>query len=475
VTRSLAIAVVGLLATSPALAGEPVLLPDFTPGTVSEFSLASLLQQNTMDALARAGHVVLTSEVVEPVVGGSLDACADDPACPLQALAKLPARFGVVVRVRREGAKVMADVALFEQTGGEPIESRTFEIEGGNEALFGREVADMIDNMVKVMGPADAQALIAAARMITAWEATEAGEPGTPAGVPAGSAGEPVPDPAVTPDPAVGVPVAAGPDVPLTPEARVERALADTPFAARHLVGVRDRFTASELDIRDWVYKTTPHAGRVIVEVRGGLGIGDVDRLANVRTTVAGGEQTRWFQEQPTSGQRVRGELFVGYAPSAWFDIGVLLGLQYGSRTLNSGWSDDAGNGASSEDTVQAAQLDLEPRVRLYPVRTGPVKPYLFGGVDLRFFDAWRISQVENIVYAEPPGGMVPGPVGGLGLLVDPSPIVGVFVEGAFTLHTGIRSKAAQNDSESRPADAPDALDSAGYTVAVSGGVQFRL
>ena len=469
--RSLAMAVVGLLASVPALAGEPVLVPDFTPGTVSDFTLASLLQESTYDALAKAGHVVLTSEVVEPIVGDTLDACADDPECPRAALGRLPARFGVVVRVRREGSDVLADVALFEQTGADPIESRTFEVEGGNEALFGREVADLIDNMAKVMGPADAGALISAAKLITAWEArVEAADNA--------EAGPAEPDP-VEPADRPGQPVEPGPVVtpsePLTPEARVDAALAETDFAGRHLLGVEQHFIDSGLDIRDWNAKATPHAGRVIIEVRGGLGIGDVDRLANVRTTVTGDEQVRWFQEQPTEGERVRGELFVGYAPSAWFDVGLLLGLQYGSRTLNSGWSDDLGNGASSEDSVQAVQFDLQPRIRLYPLRTGVAKPYVFAGASLLVFDRWRISPVENIVYEEPPGGLVPGPVGGLGLLVDPSPVVGLFIEGAFTLHTGIRSKAAQNSMDQRPPDAPDAQDSAGRTIVVSGGVQFRL
>lgn len=470
-------AVVGLLCSVSALAGEPVLVPDFTPGTVSDFSLAALLQQNTREALAKAGHVVLTNDVVEPIVGDTLDACADDPACPSDALGRLPARFGVVVRVRREGDAVFADVELFEQTGDAPIESRTFEIEGGNEALFGRDVADLIDNMAKVMGPAEAGALISAAKLITAWEAKQ--EAGDSVEEPVDAQPEVPADGATGTDPVVATPPVtdgpADPAAPLTPEARVDQALDETDFAARHLVGVKQHFVDSELDIRDWAVRATPHAGRVIIEVRGGIGIGDVDRLATVHTTVTGDSQVRWFQEQPTEGQRVRGELLVGYAPSAWFDVGLLLGLQYGSRTLKSGWSDDAGGGAQSEDTVQAALLDLQPRARLYPVRTGPVKPYLVAGLSLLVFDKWRISPVENIVYEEPPGGVVPGAVGGLGLLVDPSPVVGLFVEGALTLHTGIRSGSAENSIEFRPPDAAAAQDIAGRTIVVSGGVQFRL
>ena len=469
-----------LLLPDPAMAGEPVLLPDFTPGTVSEFTLAALLQEQTETALAKGGHVVLLDDMVLNLVGPTLDGCADLPGCPREALGKVPARFGVVVRVRRDGAKVFADVALFEKTGDRPLEERTFEVVGGQEAEFGRAVADMIDDLAGVMGPADASDLIAAARLVSDY----------PSGgsKPSPNEREPVPEtpsekqptnptsapPLPPPDPPPPDPTAK-PELPLSDDAKVEAALADTEYTERNLVGVRRSFLESGMDVRDWAYKQTPHAGRAIIEVRGGLGIGDVDRIAHVRTTVTGGQQEQWFQEGPAQGQRVRGELFAGYAPSAWVDVGALVGLQYGQRTLDSGWTDDEGNAGQSADSVQAVQFDLQPRVRVYPVRTGPVKPWIFAGAHLRFFDRWRIRDVGGFEYGQPPGGFVAGPVGGVGMLFDPSPIVGFFVEGSGSYHLGLRAAAVQNGGDMRPANAPAAVEAAFYTIAVSGGVQFRL
>lgn len=478
VAAGLTLGLTGLLLAGPAFAGEPILLPDFTPGTTSEFGLAAMLQERTEEALSRAGHVVLLGEMVESVVGDPLDACADTPGCPTLALAKLPARFGVVVTIRRDAGQVFADVALYEQSGRDPVEKRTFEIIGGREGEFGRMVSDLVDELVKVMGPADATALIAAAKIVAAWEDGEEVPTGPTGGNRSAVAPrDPEPDPPNVdngddpqPDPE--------PEILLTPEARLQAAIDEGPYLEKHLVGVREQALESELDLRDWMFRRTPHGGRTIVEVRGGLGIGDTDRIAYVRTTVSGDGQEQWFREGPRPGQGVRGELFIGYAPSAWFDLGVLLGLQYGERVLDSGWVDGSGNTGGSVDAAQAVQFDLEPRARFYPVRMGTLKPYIGAGAQFRFFDQWRIADVDDIAYAEPPAGMVVGPVGAVGLLVDPSPMVGFFVEGAGVLHQGIRASPANPRDVAVPSNAPAeamAENPAHYTVSIVGGVQFRL
>src|SRR5688572_6976308 len=86
---------------TPASAGEPVLVPDFTPATTSEFALAFLLQERVVAALEGTGHVVLTGPVVEPTTG-ALDVCFDVEGCPVGAMQKLPVRVAVVVRVERK-------------------------------------------------------------------------------------------------------------------------------------------------------------------------------------------------------------------------------------------------------------------------------------------------------------------------------------------------------------------------------------
>jgi hypothetical protein len=104
----------GLATLLPAVAaaGEPLLVPDFTPASTSEFSLAFLLQDRVIASLEGAGHVVLTSDVVRPRVGAVVDACADTPACPIEPLRALPARVAVVVRIERRDAALIGLVTF---------------------------------------------------------------------------------------------------------------------------------------------------------------------------------------------------------------------------------------------------------------------------------------------------------------------------------------------------------------------------
>ncbi|TVQ90054.1 MAG: hypothetical protein EA397_13945 [Deltaproteobacteria bacterium] len=449
----------GLLAPLLAVAGEPVFLPDFTPTTTSDFSLAMLLQQAAVDELNKSGHVVLQSEAVESIVGPTFG-CIDDADCPIPQLKQLPARFAVVVGVRRtSGGRIITDIELHEVAAEAVLERRTVEIVDGREGLLGREIADMVTDLASVMGPADGSALVKAGRILADFEAASA--------------------PAPSKEPADTRPARPRPNSePLSDDARIEQALDETDFELRHLEGVRQHFLDRDLDIRDWNYQYAPHAGRVIIEVRGGFGIGDADRIAFVRTRYDDQDQEfLWFLEGPAQSQRLRGELYVGYAPSAWVDIGVLMGLQYGERELNSGWNTPA-ESDSGVDRAQAVQFHVQPRVRFYPVRTGPFKPYLVGGVDVRFFDRWRLRPPPNVRYQPPPGGVAVGPSGGLGFLIDPSPIVGFFVEGTITSHLTERGYYFEFEPPNQPANADDLVAGrypAGYLIVLAAGVQFRL
>jgi hypothetical protein len=238
------------------------------------------------------------------------------------------------------------------------------------------------------------------------------------------------------------------------------------------------------MDARDWLYRATPHAGRVTFEVRAGLGMGDVDRFADVRAALENGVQTQaWYQEGPSYARRPRGEIFLGYAPLTFLDVGVLFGLQYSGRDLTTGLA-RAGEGegealgsapvdVSELDDIQAVQLHVQPRVRGYLVPTGPAKPYLMTGIEVKVFDTYRIEQPVGVLYPIPPGGSTAGWVGGAGLLIDPSPIMGVFFEGAYIPHFGLR---AATTSEGLWAGAiPTPQEARGWTASLMGGVQFRL
>ena len=74
-----------------------------------------------------------------------------------------------------------------------------------------------------------------------------------------------------------------------------------------------------------------------------------------------------------------------------------------------------------------------------------------------------------------PSGGVFFGPVGGVGVVADPSPFVGFFVESTITAHMGLRAGFAQSGAENKPTNVYEPTDFKKYTIGIIGGVQFRL
>lgn len=470
----------GLIGASVAWAAEPVLVPDFTPGSSSEFALAFMLQEQVVAALENRGYLVLLAEHVHPVVGDALQDCADRTECPANVLSKLPTRLALVVKVARIDGQVMALVKIFEPSSAIPAFEKAFPIHPGGEAALAEEVKVAVEDVVGLIGKAPPATVAAAAALMA----------GQPAPGPAPAPGpRPLPVPEVQPEPVPEPePEPAPKPKPKGPVKKAEKDYAADPLPTllegtglhpRHLKGSEGHFRKLAIDARDWQFKAMPHAGRLILEIRGGVGIGDVDRFADVRVVVDDGAQSGdWFQEGPQVATRVNGAVFVGYAPYTFFDVGAVVGLQYGLRNFTTGYIVREGGveterSASEPQGVQAVQLLIQPRIRFYPVPVGPAKPFLFVGAELRALDKYDIDQPQTLTYPAPPGGMYGGPVGGGGLMIDPGPIVGFFAEASVAGHFGIRSIAAQPSSWVEEPPPPPAFRH--YTISVVGGVQFRL
>jgi len=488
-------------------AAEPVVVPEFSFDTNENFAMSVMLQAQVVDGLTEAGHIVLDQTMVAREVGeAAIDRCMENPSCPQAILPQLPAQVAVVVRISREGATRVGHVELWEQSRTSAMEVRDIPINPGNEHLFVQEISQATTDLLGRLPPSTTESLMAAARMISGQSAS-AGPSTVPAPVPvapqpslapvispvdpgAVSLVQPAPGP-VQPMPAPSypqptpVPVQPAPPQPRVTGGRVDYSQTDirtvlegTGLRYRHILGAEGNLRNSGMDPRDWLYKATPHGGRLVVEPRIGLGIGDVDRQADVRVEITDGAKTgEWYQEGPVAARRIRGGLFVGYAPVAYFDFGAMVGLQYGKRYFTTGYFRAVGantdEAASELLSVDAIQFIVQPRARAYIVPTGPAKPFLFIGGDIRMFDNYQIAQPPDVTYPVPVGGVVPGFVAGGGLLIDPSPIVGFFVEGSYIRHFGLRAAAADylDWAYSKPA-APIGSES---TISLIGGVQFRL
>lgn len=482
----------GLLLAGSAQASEPILFPEFTPGTQNELASAGMLQGVVADRLTADGYILLTNDITGPIVGEQAVAnCAAQPACPSQVLPKVPTRIAVVVRVNRDANGLVANLELYEQSRPTPVVARAVPLPPGQENILAQEISTAVAWLVTQIGPSPDAVIMAAARMIAGQDPSAAPPPApvpVPAPVPAPVQPPPAPVPAPVPPPQppprpTTIVDLDGPGDPKATNGQVGSLGAETGVFPRHVMGSEEHWRKSEMDPRDWTYKYMPHAGRVFFEIRAGLAMGDVDRAADLRVEVDPNNTVglEFWHEGPQTARRPRGGLVIGYAPATFIDIGMLVGLQYGQRFVSTGFQRLDRNDPNFVQTgesqaypaVDAVQLYLQPRLRGYMVPVGPAKPFVFTGADIRVFNVYELQQPPQWQYPLPPGAVIPGWVGGGGLMLDPSPIVGFFFEGSYTQHFGSRAEAFINGTwthETLPA--PTGV---GYTIATMGGIQFRI
>jgi hypothetical protein len=468
-----ALALGSALTVRSACAAEPILVPDFTPGSPAEFAIAGMLSSQAQDRLLADGEIVLTEEAVQPAVGNALHGCAARAGCPSDVLPHLPARMAVVVMIARTADdNIMGYIRLFVGSDARPLLSRDVPILPGQESLFTDQVSGAVRELLATIGPSSDAVLMAAARLLS--------------GQPLGPSQPSPPRPGEPPDD-VALDAPNGPGDPERPpkgtadNRPLDQLLDGSGVYPRHLAGSVMAFRKAALDPRDWVFRNSPHAGRVTVGVQAGLGIGDTERSGDLRATIdAEGHQTEaWYQEGPYYARRSRGGVFVGYAPVTFLDLGCLFGLQYGGRYLTTGLAHEQSDGSTAitlnkAQELQAVQLLFQPRVRGYLIPLGPAKPYLFTGPEFRFFDKYELAQSgSGPLYDPPPGGTVFGYGGGGGLMIDPSPIVGFYAEGSYTQLFGTRAGPVEHGAWSSPHPAPDVPTH--HTIGVVGGVQFRI
>nr|MBA2320832.1 hypothetical protein [Deltaproteobacteria bacterium] len=154
---SLAIRLLGLIALavpSSAFAAEPLLVPEFTPASPGDFALAGMLGGQVRDRLLADGHIVLTEEIVSPIIGTELQNCAARPGCPSDVLPRLPARLAVVTLVGRgSDGGLVGYVRLFVGADPRPALGRDLAILPGQEELFVDQVSAAVRELLAMVPP----------------------------------------------------------------------------------------------------------------------------------------------------------------------------------------------------------------------------------------------------------------------------------------------------------------------------------
>jgi hypothetical protein len=255
----------------------------------------------------------------------------------------------------------------------------------------------------------------------------------------------------------------------------VENVESAKPTPQRWILGVRRRHADRTTSSSAWYASARPHGGRAIVDIRLGATTSDVHRSAtSLGALDADGATTALFWvEGPRKGVAPSGEVAIGYAPSAWFDVTATVGLELARDVVGVGvMADGEAPPAVSVVPTTVPRPRIGARLRVWPAPTGLAKPYVEVGADVSFVADWRFTTPGAEGFARPPGGLLPWLVAGGGLSLDPTPRAGVLFGVAAAIPLGGLSLTRTAGELVGPP--PPLPISAGWALRPTLGVQLR-
>ncbi|MDP2305974.1 MAG: hypothetical protein Q8P18_08095 [Pseudomonadota bacterium] len=475
----------GLLALLGHAQAADVLFVDATPVTLDDFEVAEELYGMVVTAAKNEGLSFDGVDAIRTWAGEDGDTCWDVDACPANLWDRTDARLAVVLSVGQSPSGLEVGVRLHGVDEAAPFKVIRETVAPGQEGAFARTIARAARDALPLLP--DRKPVGGGPILVIEDEFVEGDEPERRP--------DPDPDPRGDPDPADTKPdrTDGRPDRPPRSERdpRADRPPSDQAVRARLRAdedrrrmgvpaGAYARYEASGLSREDWLKAARVRAGHGFLELHGGYGLGDVDRGYGVRLRIE--EQGTDFEtlgrstwEGAGAGGAPTFGFALGYAPAWFLDTSVAVAVQYGTKYLNTGWECTAlCDPPASEyvhDPVRAVQAFVEPRLRLFPVATGVVKPYAIVAFSVLLHDGFQVPDPDFVDYPDSPAGASLGPTAGLGIAIDPISRITIFAEVPGTLLL----TPARTGSDGEVALAPGRLVSGGYVVRFVGGIGIRL
>jgi len=241
----------------------------------------------------------------------------------------------------------------------------------------------------------------------------------------------------------------------------------------------REHFEASGLGFDDWVHRTMVRAKSVGIELFGGAVFGDVDRRYDTRVLVVQTEELTFKEEdfyQYDAFSTGQGQVFglgICYRSLWWFEAGIYGGMQMGKKYLTTGWEQQV-EGVISDSYEKEYEPSIswmflaEPRLRLFLVGRGPVKPFLLAALNFRLYDGYTVPDVANVDYRDRTGGLSFGPTFGGGFSFDTRSIFYFTSEAAWT---GVVLPGVLQRGGEHLAYIPKPIEGTGQMVWFRGGI----
>ncbi len=467
----------------PSAHATDVLFVDATPVSMDDFSVAGLFYGMVVAAAEEEGLSFQDADVIRGWAGADADGCWDTDTCPGNLWERTDARLVVVMSVGSAAGGLQVGVRLHNADDTAPFKVLDQLVRSGEEVEFAASIARTAENALPLLPERKPSSGV----MVLEEERISGPLPELdPEGL------DPVEEPEKKPESKPEKKPESKPEKkPETkPEGKPSKGESRTRAELRadeerRKMGVHRRafaaYEASGLSQAEWLAKARVRSGHGWLELGGGWGLGDVDRGYGVRMRLEAkdGElvpvgTSSW--EGGGMGSSPSFAAALGYSPTWFLDTSVSVGVQYGSKHLDTGWECPVGcqDELAAEDTfdpVGAVQAIVEPRFRVYPVATGVVKPYLLVAFTVMIHDGFSVPDTEFIDYPSTQGGAVFGPTAGLGVAVDANSRFSLYAEVPATLL--IDEPTVVQDGE--VSLDPGVLESGGFLVRFVGGIAVRL
>lgn len=456
-----------LLLANAALAQDvnTVLLPDITPESVSDYSVAIMLTDQLKRDLEAHGLVVIGGPELVETVGEAADGCADTPECPNVLWEHFDAPMALVGELSNTDAGLDVTVAFHQPAEASAIADYNEVIFPGAEFEYTAVVADKTVDLLKLLS------MFELTDPIVEIEPVEHEDPYATDPV------DPIEDPV---DPVETDPIESDP---------VTGLFVDNPVERRGM-GINKRnyeaYALSGMGQEEWLADRRVRAGSFFFEIGGGIIMGSVDRSYDVELALdeqddgSFVETARYEEDVLVGGVGGQGGVAVGVNIASRVDLLLSGGIQSGRKHLRTGWEHylDGDFVQDSEDEPPAAAAAVgwaSPRVRVYFLQTGLVKPYVLGAADIRFYDAYEVEDTSDVISYQPGRPpLYPVSVGaGGGLMVDFSDELAVFVEPSWNqMVYGADAYRKTTDALSTSPDASEAITSS-IRITAGLGVKF--
>ncbi len=463
---------------SMALAAE-VLIPSATPLTPDDFSVAESFYRQVVAASLQAGLAVEDADGIRVWAGADAENCFDTESCPGSLWNRTDARVALVMRVGKGTNGTLVEVRLFAPDDPTPLKVMRETVQPGKEASFSAKLALTTQEVLSITPERSAPKAPENPTVVT---------PEVP---------RIVIQPLNNPDnPPVNPPVPQNPP----PDAPLVVPQPPPPLTNRHHLPkvVFNAMVASGMSEAAWFQQQHVRSGRFSLQVGAGLGTGDVDLGYDVNMLVRRDEEDGAFRTLGHDswfgggyGNAFEGWVAISYSPIWFLDISLAGGFFMGNQYLST-YRLCVENCAQEEqsltyDPQASVQGTLEPKVRLLPLATGSVKPYLLVGAMVRIYpgismdpkqeEGGNPAPTNEVDYPNILGGATVSPTFGGGLYIDVLKDVSFFVEVPFTpfFPSGGFTESSYISGETRYLPAASQLPHWGGLLRASLGVDVRL